>query len=58
MVRVFPRFLKILLIILGIGLIAGAIILLVENNPELEKTPDYSTEVLAQNFQTIIAIDC
>ena len=55
MVEVFPRWLKVLLIIIGVVLIAGAVILLVENE-ELKDTSNTETEVLARNIQTIIII--
>ena len=59
MVKVFPRWLKILLIIIGVVLVAGAVILLVENNePKLDNMPIESTEILAQNIQTIVKFEC
>ena len=53
----FVGWIKVLLIILGIGLVAGTIILLVKNEPKLEEMPNHSEEVLATK-KTITSIQC
>ena len=59
MKKLFPRWLKILLIIVGIVVIAGAIILLVDNESQQESAPNHeSTEVLALHPQTISNFEC
>ena len=50
MKRRFIGWIRIVLIILGIGLVAGAIILLVENEPKLEEISNESTQILAMNI--------
>ena len=58
MQKVLATWIKVVLIILGIALVAvGAIILLTENEPKLEEMPTHSTEILAQHFQTISSIE-
>ena len=50
MKRRFIGWIRIVLIILGIGLVAGAIILLVENEPKLEEISNEPTQILAMNI--------
>ena len=57
MKRKFPRWLKILLIIMGVVILAGLVLFFVNNEPRPEGTSGEAAELMAKNIQTAIDIN-